>query len=74
MNLYRVDFDVKDLEKFKAAPILLPDFVVADSFKEAQKLAGKYESDNLDLREIKVEIENFVAATPRGYKGISNGG
>lgn len=70
MNLYDVDYNVQDVEAYKANPPPLPTQVVASDFKTALALAAKYESDNLSVRELKLAKENIKLAIEEGYAGV----
>jgi hypothetical protein len=70
MNLYRVDYNIKDVEVYKANPPPIPRVVLAEDFDEAVKLSKKYETDNLSVRELVLSEPDYKVAISKGYKGI----
>lgn len=72
MNIFEIDYSLKDVEKFKAAPKELPSIVVADNVAEAVKRAKDWEDDNCTL--LKCDLLKYPAvhkiAVQKKYKGI----
>jgi hypothetical protein len=69
-NLYEVDYNVHDVEAYKANPPNVPAMVLAADLHTAHKLASKYENENLSLRDLRLAKENVKLAMEKGYKGI----
>jgi hypothetical protein len=67
--VFEVDYSIKDAVKWKAAPKLIPQYVVADSIADAVKRATEFEDDNLTLLKCNLALQGQVAM-PKKYKGI----
>jgi hypothetical protein len=70
VNLYSVDYGVKDVEAYKANPPPLPKVVLASTLDNAYAIGKSFETDNLVLREVKVEQDNARVAIEAGYAGV----
>jgi hypothetical protein len=70
MNLYKVDYDIKDVDAYKADPPTIPRVVLAENFDEAVKVSKKYETDNLSVRELILSEADYKVAIVKGYKGV----
>lgn len=68
-GVFEVDYAIKDMERWKATPKVIPKYVAADSLVEAVKRATDFEDDNLTLLKCDL-VANGNVALPKKYKGV----
>lgn len=68
--IYKVNYMVSDVEAFKASKVVMPEYVVAASFKEALKKALTYETAHASLLEVALHVATSNIAVATKYKGI----
>ena len=69
--IYKVNYMVKDVEKFKTDGASVPNYVVAENFDSALKTVRKFESDNVSLYELSVHVDDKNIVLARGYVGLA---
>lgn len=68
--IYKVNYKIKEVEKFDKNNSGVPSYVVAEDFYSALKTAKKFETDNLSLLECTIHVNGEDVAIATGYRGF----
>jgi hypothetical protein len=70
LAVFEVDYSIKDVDAFKAAPPELPQYVIAENVGEAVKRASDFETDNVTLLKCNLTTTIGKIAIQKKTKGV----
>lgn len=68
--LFKIDYSIGNVEKFKTQGKPLPTYVVANGLEEAVKKAKEYEDENVTLFRCDLHMNDGHIVVAKKFKGI----